>query len=103
MSSTEPTPARRLTKRESSLISARILGQVLMVLGVANGVAGVIIGRRITQPAHDILGDVSGTEISPTGIAFIGNAIAVGVILLIAGAVVVAFANALKPEPQPPS
>jgi hypothetical protein len=90
------------TKREKSLGTAKMLGALLIILGIANGVGGIIVGHRITQAAVDEFGGRT-TEISPTGVAFIANSIAIGVILLIAGGVVIAFANAISPGSEKPA
>lgn len=98
----QPAKPHVPTHREISLHGAKVWATILIVLGIANGVGGIIIGTHITVPSHDFLGDVDGTKMAPEGAAVIGGAIGAGLLLICIGGIVICFANALKPGSDQP-
>ena len=90
---TESATAPGTRARDQSLASCKLCAGILIVLGLASAVGGVAAGLATRTAAGDILGQEHMTD---TGWAYIASGVGGGLVLVLAGAIVVGFANALR-------
>lgn len=90
------TPERTSKQvRDASLATCKMCAGLLIVLGLASAAGGIAAGLATRTTAGDILGNEHMTD---AGWAYAASGVGGGLVLVLAGAIVVGFANALRAD-----